>query len=495
MAKFNSKSKATGISKTTKGITVNHEGEKAYELKDKERLVTGVLTCFVNEPKFYKDTTPDIIKTARALAKTDPDFVAKLAVYTRKEFHMRTISQVLVAELAKNAQGSSAVRKAVRGVIERPDDMIGLIAYHLDTWGPRKKNNPIPRSMRRGIADAFPKFDEYQLGKYKALSQEVKLRDVLLIARPKPETEEQAVLWKKLIENTLEVPETRETILSEKGQSKEVWEEFIDGGKMGYMAMLRNLKNMLDNKISDNHLAKVILKLADPVQIKKSKQLPFRFFTAYKMLETQCNGTRTGLVLDALAEAIKHSFENLPPFEGTTAVICDESGSMTWSGPSKESIIKMIDIGNLLGAGLSAYTKKGIAIPFGDTAKIVHLSKTSNIFDNMSKLVNSGVGHSTHLIAALNQIDKLDTSVDRIVVFTDCECYGGDVQRWANAYRAKVNPNLWIHTIDLQGHGTTQFIGEKTNIVAGWSEKVLDLIYQVENGGKDLIKKIEQYEI
>lgn len=500
MATFNKKAKGSGRSATTSGKTVNRAGGNAYALKDRERLVTGVLTSFINEPKFYGDTTKDIVTVARSLARKDPEFVAKLAVYARKEFHMRTVSQVLVAELAKHVKGNEVVRKAVRGVIERPDDMTGMISYHLDTWGPRKKDNPIPRSMRRGIADAFPMFDEYQLAKYKGLANAVKLRDALLLARPRPSTEEQAMLWKALIENELETPETRETILSAKGQSKKTWEEFIDSGKMGYMAMLRNLKNMLHYKISDEHLTKVIARLRDANAVRRSKQLPFRFYTAYKMLQSQSTSSRTSLVLDALEDALMVSFENLPHMPGNTAVINDESGSMFWANISDKSIIRLGDIGNLLGAGISKFSDRGVAIPFGDTAKAVHFQKRSSIFDNMSKLEHAGVGHATHLQAAFDVIDRLDTPVDRILIFSDEQCYGGygygdNAQGWLNGYRKRTGKDTWVHSIDLAGYGSTKVLGNRVNLIAGWSDKVLEYIYQVETGGADLIKKIEQYEI
>jgi hypothetical protein len=179
MAKFNKVSRGNGKTSTTKGKTLNKEGAEAFELKDKERLVTGVLACFVNEPKFYGDTTGDVKSVAQQLCKTDPEFVAKLAAYSRNVFHMRSVSQMLITEVARLAKGNQIVRKATRALIERPDDMTNMIAYHINTYGPRTSNNPIPAALRRGIADAFSKFDEYQLAKYKGEDNEVKLKDAL----------------------------------------------------------------------------------------------------------------------------------------------------------------------------------------------------------------------------------------------------------------------------------------------------------------------------
>lgn len=507
MAKANSKAKGSGRTATTTARTTNLAGGTAFQLKDRERLVTGILTSFVSEPKYYGDTTPEIVDAARSLVKTDPVFVAKAACFARNQFHMRSVSHMLTAEVAKGASGNPIVRRMVRKVVERADDITNILAYHFKTWGKRKKNaavkvtrsdNPVPRGLRRGIADIFPRFDEYSLAKYKGADDEVKLRDALLIARPKPETPAQAALWKKLIEGTLETPETRETILSEEGQSKETWEKILDTGKAGYMMVLRNLKNMLEQKISDKHLDKVCEMLKDPAQVRKSKQLPFRFFSAYKMVSSLGN-VRGTKVLDAIEDALMVSFENLPRLKGTTAIVLDESGSMH-STISDKSMVRQIDIGNLLGAAASKFCDQALVIPFGDHSITMNFPKRTSIFDNMDKLYNSGVGWSTYLEKAFKEIDKAGVKVDRIIIFSDMQTYGGgnchdNPQGWVANYRKTKNSNLWVHSIDLAGYGTTKVAGDKVNLIAGWSEKVLDYIVQVEEGGTSLVDAIDKYQI
>lgn len=337
----------------------------------------------------------------------------------------------------------------------------------------------------------------------KTCSAAVKLRDALLISRPKPQTPAQAALWKKLIEGTLETPETRETMLSESGQSKEVWEKILDTGKAGYMMVLRNLKNMLEQKISAEHLTKVCEMLKDPKEVRKSKQLPFRFFSAHAMVsKLGCvGGTK---VLDAIEDALMTSFENLPRLKGITAIILDESGSMQ-TPVSEKSMVQMIDIGNLLGSAAAKFCDEALIIPFGDHALTMNFTKRSSIFDNMKKLSDSGVGCSTYLEKAFKEIDKAGVKVDRIIIFSDMQtygdnaygfrCHGDNPQGWVTKYKQTKNPNLWVHSIDLSGHGTTKVIGDKVNLIAGWSEKVLDYIGQVEEGGTSLVKAIEEYQI
>ena len=499
--------------KTTTSRTANAAGAAAYSLPDQERLVTGVLTCFFNEPKSYGDTSKELVESARRVIAQDPEFVAKLACYARNEFHMRTISQVLAAEVAHGARGNQIVRKMTRKVIERPDDMTNILAYHFDTWGPRKNGNPVPRSLRRGIADAFHKFDEHRLAKYKGDKGLVKLRDALLITRPKPSSKEQGEMWKRLIEGNLAIPETRETILSEKGQSKKVWEEFIDSGKMGYFAMVRNLGNFMKNGISDAHWAKVCTRLADPKAVERSKLVPFEFYKAYKFInKDHIQYRQYKNVVAALESAIQASSKNLPHLSGTTYMTADESGSMH-SPLSAKSNLQYKEVGNLLMAISAGFCDKSIVTVFGDTTAEVSLKETDGVLKKMEEieLVGSRVGQLTMLNTAIADLNKRGEKVDRIIVFSDMQAYDHDlgnygwvskgrakitsVEAGLDEYRRNVNPDIWVHSIDLAGHGTIQVKGPKVNLIAGWSDKSLEFIKLAEDAQGSLIEKIRSYEI
>ncbi len=499
--------------KTTTRRTANKAGGAAYSLPDQERLVTGVLTCFFNEPKSYGDTSKELVESARKVIATDPEFVAKLACFARNEFHMRTISQVLAAEVAHGAKGNQVVRKMTRKVIERPDDMTNILAYHFDTWGPRKNGNPVPRGLRRGLADVFPRFDEYQLAKYKGNKGLVKLRDALLIVRPKPENKTQGEMWKRLIEGNLATPETRETILSENGQSKEVWEQFIDSGKMGYFAMVRNLGNFAKNNISDAHWAKVLTRISDERAVEKSKLIPFEFFKAYKMIKKEhIKHNQYHNIVVALEKAIGISAKNLPQLPGTTYMTADESGSMD-ATLSAKSVFTYKEVGNLLMAISDGFCEKSIVTVFGDTTAEVTLNPKDGVLKKMNKICKVGntVGMSTMLCTALQDLNKRGQKVDRIIVFSDMQAYdhslGGygwcarrstpetEVEVELSKYRKNVNPDVWVHSIDLAGYGEIKMKGPKVNLIAGWSDKSLEFIKLVEDAQGSLVERIRNYNI
>lgn len=57
-----------------------------------------------------------------------------------------------------------------------------------------------------------------------------------------------------------------------------------DHKKLPFMAMLRNIRNMLKAGISEKHHQWVISKLTDEGAVANSKQFPFRFFSAFAVL-------------------------------------------------------------------------------------------------------------------------------------------------------------------------------------------------------------------
>ena len=463
--------------------TINHEGHTAYQMQAKEKLVTQVLTSFFNEEKFYGDNSGEILQTLQEVVRTDPEFVSNLAVFARREFNMRSISHVLTAYLAYEPAGKPFVRSTIKGVAVRGDDITEIMSCYLNTFG-----KPIPNSLKKGIGDVLKTLDEYSLAKYKGDSKAVKMRDLLCLCRPKPQNGEQAALWKRCIEGKLAIPETWETQLSAKGNTKEVWQDLINGGKVGYMALLRNLRNII--KAHPDNLDKVYEKLRDPVAVRKSKQLPFRYLNAYKTLKDECLGSSK--TYDVLEDALDASIANLPKLPGKTVIAIDISGSM--SDPvSSKSNVRCYEIAMLLGLIANRICDDAIVYTFNHGVYNVTVSKRISILNEVSKTrCYGGTAMELPFAAMIDQKVK----ADRIIILSDNECnssWRGTVQGYADQYRRKSGNDIWVHAIDLQGYGTQQFHGPKTNIVAGWSEKVFDFILLAEEGVGSLEKKISEY--
>ena len=463
--------------------TVNNCGQPAYKMTDKEKLVSQVLTSFFNESKFYGDNSEDMQKTIVNVIKAEPEFVSKLAIFARRVFNMRSVSHVLTAYLAHENEGKPFVRDTVKGVTVRGDDVTEIMAFYIDTFGKR----PIPNSLKKGINDVLVKFDEYTLAKYKGDNKSVKMRDLICMCRPSPKTPEQSDMWKRCIEGKLAVPVTWETELSKNGNNKETWEKLIDSGKVGYMAYLRNLRNIL--QADPSNLQTVLDIIENPDRVKKSKQLPFRYLSAYKAV-SDIAGSK---VFDVLENALEVSVENMPRLSGTTVIAVDVSGSMG-GRISRNSDIMYYEIAVLLGLVANKICDNSIFYTFDTEINKFNFSSKTPVLETLR---NMPYGGGTNMYLPFKEMIDRKIKADRIIILSDNECNSINwysrktVQQMADEYRKQSKQNLWVHAIDLAGYGTQQFHGERTNIIAGWSEKVLDFIGLAEQGTGNLIKTIE----
>ena len=491
MAKFNEKN-------TNK--TLNREGFAAYKMREKEHLVTAVLTTMFGEPKFYGSTDEDIYNLASSVAEIDPSFLCKLACYARNEFNMRSVSHVLACVIAREA--CEYTRATIRNIIVRPDDITEIMACYLQMYG-----KPFPNALKKEIAVQMQKFNEYSLAKYNSRRLSMKFRDVLRITHPTPKDKETEALFRKVLDDTLKTPYSWETELSEKGNTKEVWDELIASGKVGYMALLRNLRNIIK---CGADVTPVLEILSDEERVKKSRQLPFRFYSAYRMLQQE--GLMTPEIHQALEKALTTSVQNIEIIPGRTLIAVDVSGSMT-STISIKSTVRCSDIAGLLGAMASRICEDATVcyfdcmnwsgLPDKKGYFVKHYGKYDSILEicRNNRFDGGGTEMELPMLFALEE-DKTARikPFDRVIYFSDDQCNysrGGlkTVQSFVDQYRERFNPDFWVHGVDLQGYGTQQFCGKNFNLIAGWSEKVLDFILLAEKGMGSLVQTIEEYDV
>jgi hypothetical protein len=483
MAKFNA---------APEGLrTENLEGHAAYRMSDKDRLVAQALTAFFGEPKFYGDNAGEIVATAADLASREPEFIARLAVFARREFHIRSVPHALAAILAHEPKGKELARRLIDAVVARADDMTEILSAYLAMFG-----KPVPNSLKKGISDAMRRFDEYALAKYKAEGRAFKMRDAIRICHPRPKDGDQAAMWKRCLAGELATPATWEAELSAGGNTKETWEKLIDGGGVGYMALLRNLRSIV--AAAPDNIGRVYEALADRERVLRSRQLPFRFMAAYKELRLAHgeNGAVPSKALEALGAleaAAGHSVGNVARIPGRTAIAVDVSGSMR-SPVSARSKMTCAELALLLGVLAARVCEDSLFFTFDTELYAPAVSSQGGILAQAEALAVCGGG--TDISLPFRHLLEQRISVDRVIVLSDCEINSGDgrtVQGHADAYRRGVNADAWVHAIDLQGYGTQQFLGPRTNIVAGWSERALEFISLAEAGLDRLTQRVEAY--
>ena len=517
-----------------KNQTVNHAGGKAFKLSPEMELYTAVVTWSLND-SFYEKDQERLARLQNLISVCDPIFVGKLAVYARTKMYMRSVPLVLVTELAKLHSGDDLVARVTDGVIGRADEITELLACYelMNKRTGTKKLNRLSKQLQKGLSTAFNRFDEYQFGKYNR-DGAIKLRDALFLVHPKAKDELQQVLFNKIVNGDLQTPYTWETELSVLGQlnfdSDEAkviafrakWEELIDSGKLGYMALLRNLRNIQDAGVSYAHFEKVCARLADENEVAKAKQFPFRYLAAYRELINPVtkvpaqsmlkkltaimqgqNKGYTGELLDALEKAVQASAANIKGFGYDTRVLlaCDVSGSMQTPVSAKSKIL-LYDVGLMLAMLLQSRCKNVEVGMFGDTWKTIAVPR-NNILGNVQEFYRreGEVGYSTNGYLVIKDLLQRKAQMDKVFMFTDAQLWNSNndgsqhIQFYWERYKRDVAPNAKLYLFDLKGYGQTplQILRNDVYLVAGWSDKVFEVLAALENGESalDAINAIE----
>jgi len=418
-----------------------HEGAPAYgHLKPIDQLRRSVLSCLLWENEFYEDgkVIADRIFENALLVK--PEELASLAIEARKVFNLRHVPLLLLRVLVKT--GPHLVVETMARVISRADEMGEFLTIY---WQSNDGKKSVSHQMLKGLAKAFTKFDEYRLAKYDR-DGAVKLRDVLRIARPKPFDDTQSALWKRVKDRTLKIPDTWEVALSGGANKKETFERLLRDGGLGYLALLRNLRNMAQAGV-DGSL------IRDAIIARKGAQMvfPFRYVAAARA------APQYEPWLDmALCEAITE----LPIYSGKTVVLVDVSGSMDWALSSK-SDMRRIDAGAALGAIIPGDIR---LFTFSD--KVVEVPPRRGMA-GVDVIVKSQSHNGTNLGAALAWLNT-NVAADRLIVVTDEQSHDKvDLPKaYAKCYMINVASSKngvgyggWIH-IDGFSEGVFRFIHE-----------------------------------
>jgi hypothetical protein len=502
--KFNSRTQS-GTTKTT-----NYEGGVAFKVEPITELYLRVATCLVNEPKFYGDSNADlerIIELVDIVGKKDPEFVLQLASYARNVLHLRSIPIVLLAESSANDNTRPFVREYTPQIIQRADEPAELISYiksKIGNIGDQDQNTMLPNSIRKGLNLALRKFTTYHFAKYAGKNNDVSMRDVFRLVHPRPFTKQQQDLYKAIANEKLAPAETWETYISQHGSDRRTWEYIMP--KMPIMAILRNLRNFIDN---DCDLDPAIQKLLDEKTILNSKQFPFRFYTAYKAIENKYN-RKVGRLLSALDTAMDIAVKNVPRLDGITAIFVDNSGSMDHN-LSEKSEVTYREVGGMLGAIASTMSPDNYFMVFGSNIAPVNFSGRDSILTRAEKSIRTDVGGSTNAYLCFQWLIMNKVPVDRILLFSDMQCYDSQpswdyynsrpnsdsiAKQW-NQYKKTVNQNAKLYSFDVSGYGTAQTPQGDPNVllVGGWTENILKYIPYFERDHKSVIQEIRNYSV
>jgi 60 kDa SS-A/Ro ribonucleoprotein len=422
-----------------------HEGAPARNISAELQLRRSVLACLLWEDQFYEEGVEIAGRIASLVPKVKPEVVAALAIEARGKMKLRHAPLLLVREMARQKEHRALVRKTLAQVIQRADELAEFVAIY---WKDGKV--PLSAQVKKGLAEAFRKFDEYHLAKYDR-SGPIRLRDVLFLCHAKPRDAEQAALWKRLIEGELQTPDTWEVALSSGGEKREAWERLLRERKLGALALLRNLRNMKQAGVDEE------LVLAGLESLNTTRVLPFRFLAAARHVP-EWEEPLERAMLSALGER-----EKLP---GRTVLLVDVSGSMTYA-LSRQSEMLRTD---------AAY---GLAILLREVCEKVSVYAFSNDlvevpprhgFALRDALDASQSHNATYLGKAL---EKIREKYDRIIVITD-----------EQAHDRVAGPRGLGYAINVASFKNGVGYGAWTHI-DGWSEAVVDYIRAMERAPEE----------
>jgi hypothetical protein len=383
-----------------------HEGAPAKVLSAEQMLRRSVLSCMLWEKEFYEDGQSIVDRIRMLVPQVAAAEVAALAVEARERMKLRHVPLLLVREMARHATHRALVAETLERVIQRADELAEFLAIY---WADRQHGarQPLSAQVKKGLARAFVKFDEYALAKYDRAGS-VRLRDVLFLSHAKPLDAEQAGLWKRLVANDLTVPDTWEVALSAAGQAEgasvskaEVWERLLSERRLGALALLRNLRNMAQTGVRED------LVLAALAQMKTERVLPFRFLAAAR------NAMQWE---EALELAMFRSLEGrAAKLAGHTLLLVDVSGSMS-SPLSRRSEMNRTDAAYGLAILLREIAARVSIYSFSDAVKQVPARRGLALRDAIDRSQPHG---GTYLGAALKHVEWEHPRYDRLVVITD----------------------------------------------------------------------------
>lgn len=465
--------KAVNKAKTHGGATA------APSIAAEQQLERLVATCLLFENTFYEKGSDIADNIAAQCKKVKPQFIASLAKKARTEFNLRHVPLFLLAQLDVNRarlaeDDRHLISDTVAEVIRRADELAELLSIIGKVNGkPIKKC--LSAQVKKGLAAAFGKFNEYQLAKYNR-DGDIKLRDALFLVHRKPLAEGRAktvireyhdgfegevrrhnkgegAVLKRLVDGTMETPDTWEVRLSSGSDKLKAWKELLKEGKLGPLAMVRNVRNMAQVGVPDSLVAKSIHGIRAGSGI-----LPFQFMSSLRHAPTK-------IVRDALDFAMIQSLEGKAVLPGKTVLLIDVSGSMDTAMSSRGESTR-IDAASALAILLRETSENFAVATF--SSKTVALGQPERGFALANRISTSQQHGNTELYSAIKDVNRFYGAVDRLIVITDEQATGYGVMP---APAAKIG-----YIVNVASYAPGLDVSSGWTRINGFSERIVDYI-------------------
>lgn len=509
--------------------TTNIQGYQAYSLDDELRLL-AMLNTIKLEPQFYRDENQTMIELRDLIERIglkDPYFVCQAIKYSRcMRDGMRSINHLAAALVAPFITGKEYAKRFYSlynkktqegGCIFRPDDMSEI----KDVYNVLNKAT-LSNAMKKGFASTIESLDTYQLAKYKKSiidmsnlvhpnstrstatitvdNKEMKTLDALMQGiTVSADTWEVAnseagqLVAQAVKEGKLDKEEAQKVLSDAKNDN---WETLLKEGKLGILAALRNIRNMLKDPRAEviENLCKL---LSDANVIKKGMIMPYQMDLAYEIVKNEFRKYEyADLIKNTLLIGLEESIPNLASIlTGKTLVMVDCSGSMyTYCYQNNKRIMSTaIDKAGLLAAIIAKATNADI-IRFGSSAEYFNYDINENVFSLGREIIKKNMG-GTNIARAFECARTAGKAYDRIILLSDNEANHGCTY---TAYKNYVHDicSPYIYAIDLCAYGTMPIKNtNKVNYYFGYGYSLFDDIVNKEFNPNAHIEKVKQVKI
>ena len=517
--------------------TTNQQGYSAYS-QDKWLTLLTMLNTLKFEPQYYRSQTQTLKELQTLIdncAKEDLYLTCQCIVYSRCLGEgMRTISHassVFIApyisgqEYSKRFYGLWNKKEQKGGVIFRPDDMAEILAGYVALNGQIQQTvttvNGVPVSndvktsgpklsnaMKKGFKSALESLDTYSLLKYKS-----NLIDLINLVHPSPKLSKATVeyngekvstidaimkgynvsanTWevnqgeagqivaKAVKEGKLTEEEAKETLTQAKADN---WKELLDTNKLGILAALRNLRNVLLNNPESSTITKLCELVSNPTLIREGKIMPYQLDLANEIMIAEFNSPYARQISMALAKGYELAIPNLSALiPGQNVIFLDQSGSMGYEiklpGQKHSSRTSCISKAALIAATIAKATNADIIV-FGSSAKYVQYNPNQDVFTLARQLATADMG-GTNLATAWNLAQASGRKYTRTFILSDNECNRGNTYSSYMSYVKNVG-HPYVYSVDLAGYGTNCIAGEKVRYYYGYGFAMFDDIAKSE---------------
>lgn len=452
---------ATALKTKTIFTEKNHHEATAPKLKPIDQLKRTVMCCMLWENGFYESGELVAKRISDIIPQCNPQDVLDLALEVKTKGKLRHTPLYLLIELIKTRKGGVDISGAVDKLITRSDELIEILAIY---WKDGK--NPLPAKLKKGLCNAFYKFNEYNFSRVPK-DKDVKLRDVLRLVHPKPKTDEQALLWKKIITGELQTPDTWQVRLSGGADKKQAWTELLNEKKLGALDVLRNIRNMVQVSVDIG----LILNAVD--SLKTDRILPFQFISAYRYTKQILNDSDHKKLAVFLQNKMFECVKQFQALSGRTLILVDTSGSMD-EKLSAKSDLKRIDAAAGIAiiaqnicevAEIACFNTRGIKVD-----PEIHGFILSEAFN---KILGGGTSLAPSLSMILTDAKARGVTFDRIIVFTD-EQSDSDLRHFSELPSKNYLINIACNQNGI-AYDTNKWVQ-----ISGFSESVIQFIAEYE---------------